>query len=199
MLSRNLEKSLHKALTLANERSHEYATLEHLLLALTDDPEATAVMRACGVKLDRLRFELTRHLDEELSELEIAQPDAKPTSGFQRVLQRAVIHVQSSGKEEVSGADVLVSLFSERESHAVFFLQSQNMTRFDAVNYLSHGITKIKEGEEEGDMPPSGADEDAAEGRTKKRCRSTQRLLRRSEQKSRQGQDRSVDWPRCRS
>jgi ATP-dependent Clp protease ATP-binding subunit ClpA len=170
MLSRNLEKSLHKALSLANERNHEYATLEHLLLALTDDQEATAVMRACGVRLDRLRFELTRHLDEELTELEIEHPDAKPTSGFQRVLQRAVIHVQSSGKEEVSGADVLVSLFSERESHAVFFLQSQNMTRFDAVNYLSHGITKNKEGEDgEGDMAPSGADEDAAEGRTNKK------------------------------
>lgn len=171
MLSRNLEKSLHKALTLANERNHEYATLEHLLLALTDDPEAVAVLRACAVKVDRLRFELTRHLDEELSELETEHADAKPTAGFQRVLQRAVIHVQSSGKEEVTGADVLVSLFSERESHAVFFLQSQNMTRFDAVNYLSHGITKDKEGEEgkEGDPTPHGADEDAAEGRTNKK------------------------------
>ena len=172
MLSRNLEKSLHKALTLANERSHEYATLEHLLLALTDDPEALAVMRACGIKIDRLRFELTRHLDEELTELEIESADAKPTSGFQRVLQRAVIHVQSSGKEEVSGADVLVSLFSERESHAVFFLQSQNMTRFDAVNYLSHGITKAKTDDDDADdkdSTPHGADEDAAEGRTNKK------------------------------
>ena len=169
MLSRNLEKSLHKALSLANERMHEYATLEHLLLALTDDPEANAVMKACGIKIDRLRFDLTRHLDEELSELEIDHPDAKPTSGFQRVLQRAVIHVQSSGKEEVSGADVLVSLFSERESHAVFFLQSQNMTRFDAVNYLSHGITKEKAEDDDRDSTPSGADEDAAEGRTNKK------------------------------
>ena len=169
MLSRNLEKSLHKALTLANERSHEYATLEHLLLALTDDTEALAVLRACGVKVDRLRFELTRYLDEELAELETEQADAKPTSGFQRVLQRAVIHVQSSGKEEVSGADVLVSLFSERESHAVFFLQSQNMTRFDAVNYLAHGITKGGEAEGKEDATPSGADEEAAEGRTNKK------------------------------
>ncbi len=171
MLSRNLEKSLHKALTLANERNHEYATLEHLLLALTDDSEASAVMRACGVRLDKLRFELTRHLDEELSELEIEHADSKPTSGFQRVLQRAVIHVQSSGKEEVSGADVLVSLFSERESHAVFFLQSQNMTRFDAVNYLSHGITKEKPEDKDDADPttPHGIDEDAAEGRTNKR------------------------------
>jgi ATP-dependent Clp protease ATP-binding subunit ClpA len=170
MLSRNLEKSLHKALTLANERNHEYATLEHLLLALTDDSEAVAVMKACNVKVDRLRFELTRHLDEELEELQTEHPDAKPTSGFQRVLQRAVIHVQSSGKEEVTGADVLVSLFSERESHAVFFLQSQNMTRFDAVNYLSHGITKARTEEgPDGEVTPSGADEDAAEGRTNKR------------------------------
>ena len=169
MLSRNLEKSLHKALSLANERNHEYATLEHLLLALTDDTEANAVMKACGVRIDKLRFDLTRHLDEELSDLEIEHADAKPTSGFQRVLQRAVIHVRSSGKEEVSGADVLVSLFSERESHAVFFLQSQNMTRFDAVNYLSHGITKIKDDDSDGDATPSGIDEDAAEGRTNKK------------------------------
>jgi len=168
MLSRNLEKTLHKALTLANARHHEYATLEHLLLALTDDSEASAVMRACGVHIDKLRFDLTRYLDEELAELEIHNADAKPTSGFQRVLQRAVIHVQSSGKEEVSGADVLVSLFSERESHAVFFLQSQNMTRFDAVNYLSHGITKIK-GEDETDATPHGIDDETAEGRGNKK------------------------------
>src|SRR3984885_3481437 len=101
-------------------------------------------MRACGVRLDKLRFDLTRYLDEELQGLEETEIDAKPTAGFQRVLQRAVIHVQSSGREEVTGANVLVSLFSERESHAVYFLQSQEMTRFDAVNYISHGITKAR-------------------------------------------------------
>ena len=142
VLSRNLERSLHKALALANERNHEYATLEHLLLALIDDIDAVAVLRACGIKLDKLRFDLTRYLDEELTALSVSQPDAKPTAGFQRVLQRAVIHVQSSGREEVTGANVLVSLFSERESHAVYFLQGQEMTRFDAVNYISHGVAK---------------------------------------------------------
>lgn len=164
MLSRNLERTLHKALAHANERNHEYATLEHLLLALTDDADAVAVMRACGVKIDKLRFEITRYLDEELTSLEIGQADAKPTAGFQRVLQRAVIHVQSSGREEVTGANVLVSLFSERESHAVYFLQGQDMTRFDAVNYISHGITKAKPGvANEEDSTPSGVDDDPHE------------------------------------
>jgi ATP-dependent Clp protease ATP-binding subunit ClpA len=144
MLSRNLERTLHRALALANQRRHEYATLEHLLLALTDDSDAVAVMRACNVDLGHLRTELVKHIDNELTGLVVDSydEDAKPTAGFQRVLQRAVIHVQSAGREEVTGANVLVSLFSERESHAVFFLQGQNMTRFDAVNYISHGITK---------------------------------------------------------
>lgn len=172
MLSRQLEKTLHKALALANERNHEYATLEHLLLALTDDADAAAVMKACGVRLDKLRFDLTRHLDEELTSLEVGHADAKPTSGFQRVLQRAVIHVQSSGREEVTGANVLVSLFSERESHAVYFLQGQDMTRFDAVNYISHGITKNRDAEagsaEEG-QAPLGTEEDQSPERGNKR------------------------------
>jgi len=150
MLSRTLERTLHRALALANQRRHEYATLEHLLLALTDDSDAVAVMRACNVDLGHLRAELVKHLDNELTGLVIDSydEDAKPTAGFQRVLQRAVIHVQSAGREEVTGANVLVSLFSERESHAVFFLQGQNMTRFDAVNYISHGITKAEGGEQ---------------------------------------------------
>ncbi|MDE1900682.1 MAG: ATP-dependent Clp protease ATP-binding subunit ClpA [Alphaproteobacteria bacterium] len=151
MLSRNLERTLHRALALANQRRHEYATLEHLLLALTDDSDAVAVLRACNVDLGQLRADLVKHLDNELTGLVVDSYDeeAKPTAGFQRVLQRAVIHVQSAGREEVTGANVLVSLFSERESHAVFFLQGQNMTRFDAVNYISHGITKTPGGENE--------------------------------------------------
>jgi len=144
MLSRHLEQTLHRALANANERRHEYATLEHLLLALSEDQDCVAVLRACGVDLDRLRRELTDYLDSELTNLITSSPeDAKPTAGFQRVLQRAAIHVQSSGREEVTGANVLVALFSERESHAVFFLQEQEMTRFDAVNYISHGIAKV--------------------------------------------------------
>ncbi|MFT4001889.1 MAG: ATP-dependent Clp protease ATP-binding subunit ClpA [Rhizobium sp.] len=141
--SPSLEKALHQALTYANERHHEYATLEHLLLALVDDADAAAVMGACNVDLDALRKTLTEYVDNELSNLITGyDEDSKPTSGFQRVIQRAVIHVQSSGREEVTGANVLVAIFAERESHAAFFLQEQEMTRYDAVNYISHGIGK---------------------------------------------------------
>ena len=143
MLSRNLEKTLHRALGYANERRHEYATLEHLLLALTEDQDAMAVLRACTVDIEKLRRELVNYVDNELVNLVATHvEDAKPTASFQRVLQRAAIHVQSSGREEVTGANVLVALFAERESHAVYFLQEQDMTRFDAVNYISHGIAK---------------------------------------------------------
>ncbi|WP_128293990.1 ATP-dependent Clp protease ATP-binding subunit ClpA [Afifella aestuarii] len=141
--SRSLELALHRALASANERSQEYATLEHLLLALVDDKDAAAVMRACGVDLDRLKADLTEYVDTELANLvSQTEDDSKPTAGFQRVIQRAVIHVQSSGREEVTGANVLVAIFAERESHAAYFLQEQDMTRYDAVNYISHGIAK---------------------------------------------------------
>jgi ATP-dependent Clp protease ATP-binding subunit ClpA len=141
--SRSLEMALHKALSLANERDQEFATLEHLLLALTDDKDAAAVMRACNVDLDKLRADLTDYIDTELANLvSLDHDEAKPTAGFQRVIQRAVIHVQSSGREEVTGANVLVAIFAERESHAAYFLQEQDMTRYDAVNYISHGIAK---------------------------------------------------------
>jgi ATP-dependent Clp protease ATP-binding subunit ClpA len=141
--SRSLEQALRKALALANERHHEYATLEHLLLALVDDQDAAAVMRACSVDLDVLRRNLIHYVDAELANLITdGVEDSKPTAGFQRVIQRAVIHVQSSGREEVTGANVLVAIFAERESHAAYFLQEQDMTRYDAVNYISHGISK---------------------------------------------------------
>jgi len=143
MLSRNLEQTLHRALALAGERRHEYATLEHLLLALGDDQDAAGVLRACGVDLERLKRDLTEFLDKDLAGLVTERAgDPKPTAGFQRVVQRAAIHVQSSGRDEVTGANVLVALFSERESHAVYFLQLQDMTRLDAVNFISHGIAK---------------------------------------------------------
>ncbi|MBI1215114.1 MAG: ATP-dependent Clp protease ATP-binding subunit ClpA [Alphaproteobacteria bacterium] len=162
MLSRNLEQTLHRALAYANARHHEFATLEHLLLALTEDQDAVAVMRACGVDLDLLRQELQHYVDVELQNLvHPASDEAKPTSSFQRVLQRAAIHVQSSGREEVTGANVLVALFSERESNAVYFLQEQEMTRFDAVNYISHGIAKVP-GQTES-RPVHGADEEMGE------------------------------------
>ena len=141
--SRNLEETLHRAVAYANQRKHEYATLEHLLLSLADDQEATAVMRACNVDLPVLKKNLVNYLDTELRSLIVEDgEDAKPTAGFQRVIQRAVIHVQSSGRDEVTGANVLVAVFSERESHAAFFLQEQDMTRYDAVNFIAHGIAK---------------------------------------------------------
>ena len=144
MLSKTLEQTLHKALSVAGEYHHEYATLEHLLHALTDDQDAMAVLRSCGIAMDDLRDQLTTYISNELNYLiNIDAEEAKPTTAFQRVLQRAAIHVQSSGRAEVTGANVLVALFSERESHAVYFLQEQDMTRFDAVNYISHGIAKV--------------------------------------------------------
>ncbi len=143
MLSRNLEQTLHRALSLAGDRRHEYATLEHLLLGLVDDGDAATVLRACGVDLDKLRADLTEFLDKDLAGLASDRSsEPKPTAAFQRVVQRAAIHVQSSGRDEVTGANVLVALFSERESHAVYFLQLQDMTRLDAVNFISHGIAK---------------------------------------------------------
>ena len=158
--SRSLEQSLHRALAIANERHHEYATLEHLLLALIDDQDASAVMRACNVDLDKLRRSLVAYLESELENLITdGAEDSKPTAGFQRVIQRAVIHVQSSGREEVTGANVLVAIFAERESHAAYFLQEQDMTRYDAVNYISHGIAK-RPGLSEA-RPVRGAEEEA--------------------------------------
>ncbi len=161
MLSRNLEKTLHRALAYANERRHEYATLEHLLLSLTEDQDAVAVLRACTVDLDKLRRDLLNYVDNDLASLISSHvEDAKPTASFQRVLQRAAIHVQSSGREEVTGANVLVAMFAERESHAVYFLQEQEMTRFDAVNYISHGIAKAPGRSEQ--RRTQGAEEETA-------------------------------------
>jgi ATP-dependent Clp protease ATP-binding subunit ClpA len=162
--SQSLEASLHRALEYANERHHEYATLEHLLLALLDDRDAAAVMKACLVDFDALRKRITEYLDNELTSLRVkGSTEAQPTTGFQRVVHRAVVHVQSSGREEVTGANVLVAIFAERESHAAFFLQEQEMTRFEAVQYISHGIAKRP-----GMSEPKhvrGVDEDQGDGR----------------------------------
>ncbi|MGP0060328.1 MAG: ATP-dependent Clp protease ATP-binding subunit ClpA [Beijerinckiaceae bacterium] len=158
--SRNLEQTLHRALAVANERHHEYATLEHLLLSLTEDNDAAAVLRACSVDIELLRKNLRDYIDQELDNLvSDGREDAKPTAGFQRVIQRAVIHVQSSGREEVTGANVLVAIFAERESHAAYFLQEQDMTRYDAVNYISHGIAK-RPGLSDPSKSPRGVDEE---------------------------------------
>ena len=168
----SLEATLHNALKHAGDRAHEYATLEHLLLALIDDADAAKVMQACGVDLGELSDIVITYLDSELESLKVdGKVDPSPTSGFQRVVQRAILHVQSSGKDVVTGANVLVALFSERESYAVYFLQQQDMSRLDAVSYISHGIGKDgklaeprqvtgseQKNEEEGDTPKSKKD-----------------------------------------
>ncbi|AHD00112.1 ATP-dependent Clp protease ATP-binding subunit ClpA [Leisingera methylohalidivorans] len=142
--SSTLEQAIHAALALANERRHEFATLEHLLLALIDEPDAARVMRACSVDLTELRSSLVEFVDEDLANLvtDIDGSEAVPTAAFQRVIQRAAIHVQSSGRTEVTGANVLVAIFAERESDAAYFLQDQEMTRYDAVNFIAHGVAK---------------------------------------------------------
>jgi len=141
--AQNLERTLHNALGNASERRHEYATLEHLLLALIDDEDAAAVMAACGVDLAELGEVVKQYLDQEYQSLKTEDgADPQPTAGFQRVIQRAILHVQSSGKDTVTGANVLVALFSERDSYAVYFLQQQDMSRLDAVSFISHGIGK---------------------------------------------------------
>ena len=141
--ARELETTLHNALAAAATRKHEYATLEHLLLALIDDEHGAQVMVACGVDTGELKNTVTNYLDSELEALRTeGQTDPSPTSGFQRVVQRAILHVQSSGRDEVTGANVLVALFSERESYAVYFLQQQDMSRLDAVSFISHGVGK---------------------------------------------------------
>ncbi len=157
--SSTLEQAIHAALAQANARRQELATLEHLLLALIDEPDAAKVMRACGVDLDLLARQLTDFIDDELSSLisDIEGSEAAPTTAFQRVIQRAAIHVQSSGRTEVTGANVLVAIFAERESNAVYFLQQQDMTRYDAVNYIAHGVAKTP-GQSE-TRPVTGAEE----------------------------------------
>ncbi|ATQ54529.1 ATP-dependent Clp protease ATP-binding subunit ClpA [Paracoccus yeei] len=157
--SNTLEQAIHAALALANDHRHELATLEHLLLALTDEPDAVKVMRACNVDLDELRRMLVEFIEDDLSTLitDVEGSEAVPTAAFQRVIQRAAIHVQSSGRTEVTGANVLVAIFAERESNAAFFLQELDMTRYDAVNFIAHGVAKNPSFSES--RPVQGADQ----------------------------------------
>ena len=163
--SSTLEQAIHKALSHANERSHEFATLEHLLLALLDEPDAQQVMRACDVDIVQLRQSLTEYVEDELSTLvtDVEGSEAVPTAAFQRVIQRAAIHVQSSGRTEVTGANVLVAMFAERESNAAYFLQDQNMTRYDAVNFIAHGVAKNNDYDEARSVSGSDHSEDNLE------------------------------------
>ncbi len=156
MLSKELELTLNLAFKEAREKRHEFLTVEHLLLALTDNPAAVAVLKACGANLDQLRRDLRVFLDETTPLLPLNDSrETQPTLGFQRVLQRAILHVQSSGKTEVTGANVLVAIFSEQESQAVYFLHKQNISRLDVVNYISHGISSMSNDEEVGGVNPA--------------------------------------------
>ena len=168
MIAQELEVSLHMAFVEARQKQHEFITVEHLLLAMLDNPSAAEVLKACGVDLDELRGVLTDFINEHTPRLSPhSDADTQPTQGFQRVIQRAILHVQSSGKKEVTGANVLVAIFGEKESHAVYFLNQRGVTRLDVVNYIAHGITKhaqqkadkaeSSKEESDGDAQPAGA------------------------------------------
>ena len=183
--SSKLEETLHQAIRFAKDQRHEYVTLEHLLMALTEDSDASRVMQVCNVDMGELGDNVTTFLDETLAHLITnREEDAKPTPSFTRVIQRAAIHVQSAGRDEVTGANVLVALFAERESHAVFFLLEQEMSRYDAVRFISHGIKKTPEigstekfkQEVEQEMPNLSEDTSS-----KRSWRSALNLLRQSE------------------
>ena len=162
MLSQELEFSLNSAFQNARERRHEFITVEHLLAALLDNPSAARVLRACGGNIEELRRSINAFLDENVPKLAPgSKVDTQPTIGFQRVIQRAVLHVQGVGKKEVTGANVLIAIFGEKESHAVYFLHKQNISRFDVVNFVSHGISKVP-GESQGELP--AAEENSEEG-----------------------------------
>ncbi|HPT56579.1 MAG TPA: Clp protease N-terminal domain-containing protein, partial [Casimicrobium sp.] len=168
MIAQELEVSLHMAFVDARQKRHEFITVEHLLLAMLDNPSAAEVLRACAVDLDELRTALANFINEHTPRLpQNSESDTTPTQGFQRVIQRAILHVQSSGKKEVTGANVLVAIFGEKDSHAVYFLNQRGVTRLDVVNYISHGISKVPKdkndkaeagsGEQEKEEAPQGA------------------------------------------
>ncbi len=162
MLAQELELSLHMAFIEARQKRHEYITVEHLLLALLDNPSAAEVLKACAANIDELRQKLTEYIDKHTPKVAgDGEVDTQPTLGFQRVLHRAILHVQSSGKKEVTGANVLVAIFGEKDSHALHFLTQQGITRLDVVNYISHGITKTAQGNASlGRTEPGGQDQD---------------------------------------
>ena len=148
MIAQELEVTLHMAFMDARQKRHEFISVEHLLLAMLDNPSAAEVLRACGANLEAMREQIVKFIDEHTPKVGGEdEVDTQPTLGFQRVIQRAILHVQSSGKKEVTGANVLVAVFGEKDSHAVYFLSQQGVTRLDIVNFISHGITKTPQGE----------------------------------------------------
>ena len=194
MIAQELEVSLHMAFVEARQKQHEFITVEHLLLAMLDNPSAAEVLKACGVDLDELRGVLTDFISEHTPRLAPhSDADTQPTQGFQRVIQRAILHVQSSGKKEVTGANVLVAIFGEKESHAVYFLNQRGVTRLDVVNYIAHGITKTpQQKQEKAEAKDDGEDGERGAGRA--------RRLHDQPQHAGEGrQDRSADRPRARA
>ncbi len=160
MLSRELEQSLNLAIRKARENRHEYITVEHLLYALLDNPPAIQAIQACGGSIEGLRNELDNFLEQYIPLLpDDSDEDSQPGLGFQRVIQRAILHVQGTGRKEVTGTNVLIAMFAEKESHAVYFLSREEVTRFDLVNYISHGISRVG-GESTSLPPPAGVDQD---------------------------------------
>ena len=199
--AQNLERTLHNALAHASERRHEYATLEHLLLALIDDEDGAAVMGACGVDLAELGEVVKQYLDQEYQSLKTEEDaDPQPTAGFQRVIQRAILHVQSSGKDTVTGANVLVALFSERDSYAVYFLQQQDMSRLDAVSYISHGIGKggrqIESNNAGGSEDAAPSEEQSAKDSGNKKETALDQFTVNLNAKAEAGKIDPLDWPR---
>ncbi|MFT7525712.1 MAG: ATP-dependent Clp protease ATP-binding subunit ClpA, partial [Arenicella sp.] len=165
MISKELEKSLNFAVQVAHEARHEFVTTEHLLLTLLDNSSALSVLQACEANIEQLRMQLTSHLNEHVPQVDdLPEVKTQPSIGFQRVLQRAIVHVQSSGKSEVEGENVLVAIFSEQDSHAAYYLDQQNVTRFDAVSYISHGVSRESE---ELDRLPYPKDKEDIEGEQK--------------------------------
>src|SRR5690348_17835588 len=159
MIAQELEVSLHMAFMDARQKRHEFITVEHLLLALLDNPSASEVLRACAANIEELRKLLTDFINEHTPIVTGDEVDTQPTLGFQRVIQRAILHVQSSGKKEVTGANVLVAIFGEKDSHAVYFLHQKGVTRLDVVNYISHGISKTQQ--EKTSKPESGGESES--------------------------------------
>ena len=160
MIAQELEVSLHMAFMEARQKRHEFITVEHLLLAMLDNPSAAEVLRACAANVEELRKLLTDFINEHTPVVSGEDVDTQPTLGFQRVIQRAILHVQSSGKKEVTGANVLVAIFGEKDSHAVYFLHQKGVTRLDVVNFISHGITKVPQTAPAKPQPESEADSD---------------------------------------
>ena len=163
MIAQELEVSLHMAFMDARQKRHELITVEHLLLAMLDNPSAAEVLKACGSTIDVLRNELTQYIDDHTPTISGEdEVDTQPTLGFQRVIQRAMLHVQSSGKKEVNGANVLVAIYGEKDSHAVYFLHQQGITRLDVVNFIAHGVSKLNEGDTQKTSPEQENDQESS-------------------------------------